>query len=159
MTDEDGATSAPALALFGQLTSTIAELKQQNVQIIEIQRKQGEMLIRIDERQSEWATKRELAETTAHWQLALQPVAAKTEAAHARLDAYEARLSNAIRDVRVDFEARDRSMEELKREEIAPLEAAVLSLRLGWARAAGIAVGAGLAGGTAGGMLSKILGG
>jgi hypothetical protein len=148
--DEDG-PSASTLALFGQITTTIAELKQQNIQLIEIQRKQGEMLIRIDERQSEWATKRELGEATAGWQLALQPVAGKAESAHHRLDAYRAELAEAVTAVRVDFEERDKKIETL--------EEVVLKMRLGWTKATGIIIGAGLVGGGTGGLLSKLLGG
>lgn len=128
---ENMGQNAATLALLAQLTTQVAELKQQNIQVIAVQHKQGDMLVRIDERQTGWATKMELSEAQSTWQLALQPVAAKAEAAHGRLDEH--------------------------RRDLDAIEPQLVAMRLNWARLGGMAAAASVGGAGIATLLQAVL--
>lgn len=94
MDDENGnGKNAATFALLTKITGDMSDLKANHTQLVDVVRKQQDLLVRIDTRQEVWATKQELSEATATWQATLQPVAAKTDAAHRRIDEHGITLS------------------------------------------------------------------
>lgn len=131
----------PAIvALLAQLTNQIGKLEQQGLDIARGQQSQALEIAKMSERLSTFAT-----------QLDLQPVARDVRAAHRRMDAFEGDLDQAVKDVRKDFEERDRHF--------IALDDRVDSLRLSWARATGIAASAAVVASVLAPLITKGIGG